>query len=116
VPSFLLTLLRFFRAFWRGLKDEEFRALFYIFIALLGSGTMFYSKVEGWSLLDALYFSVITLATVGYGDLHPSTPLSKAFTIFYILVGGGIFVGFITKVTQYETRKRRRRESKADDA
>jgi len=116
MPSFLLTLLRFFRAFWRGLKDDEFRALFYVFLTLLASGTVFYSSVEGWSLLDALYFSVITLATVGYGELHPTNTLSKVFTIFYILVGAGIFVAFITKVTLYETRQRHRHEGKKDDA
>ena len=116
MPSFLMTLLRFFRAFWHGLKDEEFRALFYVFLSLLISGTVFYSTIEGWSVLDALYFSVITLATVGYGDLHPTTTLSKVFTIFYILVGAGIFVAFITKVTLYETRRRRPRRRKADDA
>ena len=116
MSSFVLTLLRFFRAFWRGLKDEEFRALFYVFLALLVSGTIFYSRVEGWSLLDALYFSVITLATVGYGDLHPTTTLSKLFTIFYILVGAGIFVAFITKVTLYETRRREGRRRKTEHA
>ncbi|HEX9181656.1 MAG TPA: potassium channel family protein [Burkholderiales bacterium] len=116
MTSFLMTLLRFFRAFWRGLKDEEFRALLYVFLGLLVSGTAFYSQIEGWSLVDALYFSVITLATVGYGDLHPTTTLSKLFTILYILIGAGIFVAFITKVTLYETRKRRSHVRKAEDA
>ncbi len=116
MPSFILTLLRFFRAFWRGLRDDEFRALFYVFLSLLASGTVFYSSVEGWSLLDALYFSVITLATVGYGELHPTNTLSKVFTIFYILVGAGIFVAFITKVTLYETRRRQERKREKDDA
>ena len=43
-----------------------------------------------------------TLATVGYGDLHPTAPLSKAFTIVYIVLGVGVFVAFITKVTAHE--------------
>ena len=71
------------------------------------SGTIFYSTVEGWGALDSLYFSVSTLATIGYGDLHPTTPLSKVFTMVYIVLGVGVFVAFITKVTSYETRRRR---------
>jgi hypothetical protein len=50
---------------------------------------------------------VTTLATVGFGDLHPSTPLSKVFTMVYMVLGVGVFVAFITKVTDHETRRRR---------
>ena len=107
MSSFLLTLARLIRAFGRGLKDAEFRALLFVLVGLLVSGTIFYSTVEGWGILDSLYFSVITLATVGYGDLHPTTPLSKVFTMVYIVLGVGVFVAFITKVTAQETRRKR---------
>ncbi len=107
MSSFVLTIVRFIRAFAHGLKDAEFRALLLVLVGLLVSGTIFYSTVEGWGLLDALYFSVTTLATVGYGDLHPTTPLSKVFTIVYIVLGVGVFVAFITKVTAHQTRRRR---------
>ena len=110
MSSFFLTLARFMRAFVRGLKDAEFRALLFVLVGLLVSGTIFYSTVEGWGILDSLYFSVITLATVGYGDLHPTTPLSKVFTMIYIVLGVGVFVAFITKVTAHETRRRRKDE------
>ena len=107
MSSFVLIIVRFIRAFAHGLKDAEFRALLLVLVGLLVSGTIFYSTVEGWGLLDALYFSVTTLATVGYGDLHPTTPLSKVFTIVYIVLGVGVFVAFITKVTAHQTRRRR---------
>jgi hypothetical protein len=107
MSSFLLTLARFVRAFGRGLKDAEFRALLFVLVGLLVSGTIFYSTVEGWGLLDSLYFCVTTLATVGFGDLHPTTPLSKVFTMIYIVLGVGVFIAFITKVTAQETRRRR---------
>ena len=50
-------------------------------------GLMFYSGACGWSLINSLYFSVITLTTVGYGDLLPGTSTSKLFTSFYALIG-----------------------------
>jgi hypothetical protein len=71
-----MALVRLIRAFAHGLRDAEFRALFLVLLVLLVSGTIFYSAVEGWGILDSLYFCVSTLATVGYGDLHPTTPLS----------------------------------------
>ena len=80
------------------LEDDAFRATLFLFLGLLIAGTVAYSILERWSPLDALYFSVVTLATVGYGDLHPTTDLGKAFTILYILTGVGVLVVFASRV------------------
>ena len=98
MTSFYMTVMRFIDAFIRSLKDPEFRAMLLVVVGLLVSGTLFYSGVEGWTVLDALYFSVMTLATIGCEDLSPSTDLSKIFTILYVVVGVGVFLGFITKL------------------
>jgi voltage-gated potassium channel Kch len=70
-----------------------------MFLILL-LGTVFYRMAEGWSWLDSLYFSVITLSTVGYGDFNPTTPLSKIFTIAYIFLGISIFVSFASMLAK----------------
>jgi hypothetical protein len=103
-----MALLRFLVKFRRGLRDAEFRALFVSLISLLLTGTIFYSTVEGWTWLDALYFSVMTLSTVGYGDLHPTVPVSKIFTIIYVVIGVGLFVAFITKVAEQRPHRGRK--------
>jgi len=95
MPAFLILLFRFFRSLWRGLQDREFRALFLWVLAILFLGAWFYAKVEGWRALDAFYFTVTTLTTVGYGDFYPKTDAGKIFTIFYILVGLGLISSFI---------------------
>ncbi len=100
-------------AFLRGLKDPEFRAIFLLVAFLLASGTVFYSQAEGWGIVDSLYFSVITLTTIGYGDLHPTSPLSKIFTIFYILLGIGVLMIFVEKLAS-QAMKRRGREDEPE--
>lgn len=54
--------------------------------------TIFYRIVEGWSWIDSAYFSLVTISTVGYGDLSPETSIGKIFTMFYIIIGLGVFV------------------------
>jgi len=66
----------------------------------VATGTIFYHVVEGWSWVDSFYFSVITLATVGYGDLHPTTDLSKLFTAAYIVMGLGIIASAINIIAK----------------
>lgn len=87
------------------LNNIQFRRLLLLVVILLTVGTVFYSNVEGWGYLDSLYFCVTTLTTVGYGDLNPQTDLGKIFTIFYILVGVGILLGFINAVMHHAYRK-----------
>ena len=65
---------------------------------MLGIGTVVYHYLEGWSWIDALYFSVITLSTIGYGDFSPVTDTGKVFTIFYIIMGIGIILSFINTI------------------
>jgi voltage-gated potassium channel len=108
--SFFLMLRRFIRALvgaWR--RDEDFRSLDYLVLIILASGTIFYSTVEKWSLVDALYFSVTTLTTVGLGDLAPTTTLGKLFTVLYIFVGIGLIAGFITTLAKETFASGRRR-------
>jgi hypothetical protein len=74
VPIFVM-LGRFVRAVvdaWRS--DESLRIPLALVVSFLVSGTIFFTFVEYWSVLDAFYFSVTTLTTVGFGD--PGTPLS----------------------------------------
>jgi voltage-gated potassium channel len=85
--------------------DPQFAELVIISAGVLLLGTVFYSAVEGWRLLDSLYFSVTTLTTVGYGDLRPTTDISKLFTIFYILAGVGILLGFVNAVAAHARNK-----------
>jgi voltage-gated potassium channel Kch len=95
------TLYRFGRSVKNGLKDPEFEALLFLLLVILVSGTIFYHGVEGWGWLDSLYFSVVTLTTVGYGDLSPHTSIGKIFTMAYLLIGIGILFGFVNLLASH---------------
>ena len=115
--SFVLTLLRLVGAFARKSRDPEFRNILVLLLILIASGTVFYSTVEGWNWFDALYFCIITLATVGYGDFAPKTVWGKAFTMVYIFVGLGLFVAAIRDIADdlLENRQKRRNRRKKSE-
>jgi voltage-gated potassium channel len=64
-------------------------ALLLIF-AFLGSGAVFFPLVENWTVLDSIYFGMVTVTTVGYGDMGPVTVEGRIFTSIYVMAGVGI--------------------------
>jgi voltage-gated potassium channel Kch len=77
---------------YSALREPHIVILLAMTISLIGCATVFYRWQEGWRWLDAAYFSVVTIASVGYGDLTPKTDAGKLFTILYIFSGIGLFV------------------------
>ena len=103
------------RAFAHGARDPNVQPLYVAVAGILTAGTVFYAVVERWSILDALYFSVTTLTTVGLGDFTPQTGLGKAFTIIYVLAGVGLLLAFANAVLQEAMRAGPAKEEDAGD-
>ncbi|HSE60916.1 MAG TPA: potassium channel family protein [Candidatus Saccharimonadales bacterium] len=100
--DFFVMIARFFRAVWRSLKRERAaRALLAFVILILLSGTIFFVEVEHWSPIDALYYCVTTLATVGSGELRPHTDMGKIFTVVYIFMGVGAVVATLQLIARH---------------
>lgn len=74
---------------------HQFRAAAGVSLAVLATGAIFYHYIEDMTWLNAFYFCVITLTTIGYGDIVPTTNPGKLFTIFYVIVGVGIIATFV---------------------
>ena len=98
--SFWLVLFRLGKGVYRCWHDVAFRTTLILVCLSLLSGTLFYRSIEGWSWLDAAYFSVATISTVGYGDLAPKSDVGKLFTIVFIPVGIGLFVALVTQIAR----------------
>jgi hypothetical protein len=71
-----------------------------IFLGVILLGSLSFSLTEGRSLFDAFYFVIVTMATVGYGDVHPITASGKLLTILIIITGVGTFLGVIANTTE----------------
>jgi hypothetical protein len=64
--------------------------------------------LEDLSLVDAFYYNIVTMSTVGYGDIHPTNPFSRIFAILLIIMGGASFLGVIANATEILLVKRER--------
>ncbi|UCG13882.1 MAG: potassium channel protein [Deltaproteobacteria bacterium] len=81
-----------------GSRNIAIAALLLGFV--LSMGTAGYAIVEGWNLLDSLYMTVITLTTVGYGEVHPVSDRGRVLTIMILFSGIGVGAYLIGTVTQ----------------
>lgn len=86
----------------------RFRIYFLILAAVLFIGMAGLIVIENFSPIDAFYFLIVTIATVGYGDLYPVTQAGKILVIFIILCGVGCFVGVVANAIEYLIERRER--------
>lgn len=101
----MLSLALAFRGLARAVagvwRDPETKALPFVAAALILTGTIFYWRVEGWTIVQSLYFAVVTLTTVGYGDFTPQSAGAQVFTIIYIFTGIGVFVALLGSIARH---------------
>lgn len=90
-------------------------------LVLVVVGTLGYVVVEGWSTLDSLYMTVITLTTVGYREVHEMTPGGQVFTmllamggIYTLFYAAGSVIGMIVRGDLIEFLGRRRMQREVD--
>ena len=72
-----------------------------ILVFLLFAGTAGYMVIEGWTVIDALYMTVITFTTVGYQEVQPLSTVGRVFNIFLILGGVGAMLYFLTALMSH---------------
>jgi voltage-gated potassium channel len=85
--AILMHMLRLFR-------HRKMQIALAFLTLLTAAGTFIFWELEDWTVIDALYFTVATLTTVGYGDVVPTLPATKLLaTLYMILVVPMILIG-----------------------
>ncbi|MFH1747020.1 MAG: potassium channel protein [Planctomycetota bacterium] len=86
-----------------GITQRLFKSLFVLGTVVMGGAVGYYllEGQRGWTAIDAIYMSVITVATVGYGEVHDLDQTGRLFTVVLILCGVGAFTYTITSVGNY---------------
>lgn len=92
-------------------RDDVYRYLAVSALVLLAAGTVGFRLLEDWSWVDSLYYSVIAVTTVGFGDLTPTTDASKLFTVAYVLSGLSIITTYLNARTHRRGARRSHRSN-----
>lgn len=85
---------------------RNFRLLAAAAILAVAAGTIFMHYIEKLSWINSVYFSVVSLTTVGYGDIVPKTDPGKIFVCFYLLAGIGIIAAFASNLIKNAVARR----------
>ena len=85
---------------------QIFLALFLLVVTI---GTAGFMHLEDLSFTEAFYYNIVTMSTVGYGDIHPTNPASRMFAILLIIMGGATFLGVIANGSELILVKREAR-------
>ena len=106
---------RFYKVMKAGWEDPEFRGLAIVLGSWIALGTIIYSIREDWSIIDSLYFSVMTLTTIGYGDFAPTSSGMRLYTVVYSVMGIGLFVAFNAQLARFAFQSRGHDDTNSDD-
>jgi voltage-gated potassium channel len=80
---------------------RRFLQVIYVLLLVVIAGVIGYMVIEGWSFVDALYMTVITISTVGYSEVHGLSTAGRIFSIILIIGGVGVMFYTLTTIVQY---------------
>lgn len=85
---------------------NQFRIAGLVALLVLAFGAVFFHYTENLGWVDSFYFCTITLTTIGYGDITPTTSFGKIFTSFYAILGIGIIGTFANLLLKRSVTKK----------
>ncbi len=96
--------------------QHAFKVITAAALVVIATGTVSYHFLEDWSWVDSLYFSVVAVTTVGFGDLVPTTDAAILFTVAYVIAGIAVLGLFLNeRLRRGQHRRRVKAERRRDD-
>ncbi|MEX0783398.1 MAG: potassium channel family protein [Dehalococcoidia bacterium] len=86
--------------------DPESRALLVTVLVQVTGGTVVFSLIEDWSVIDSFYFCVVTSTTIGYGDFTPTTEVGRLVCVVYIIISVGLVVALLSRIAMGRVERR----------
>ena len=80
---------------------QRLQTIIYVLIIIVCAGVIGYTTIEGWSFLDALYMTIITLSTVGFQEVKELSEAGMIFSMVLIVFGVGAMYYTLITVVQY---------------
>lgn len=80
---------------------RRIRLLLVLFLLVIITGVIGYTAIEGWSIGEALYMTIITITTVGFQEVNPLSVAGRYFTIFLVLAGVGTVFYTLASITEF---------------
>ena len=103
------------RSFNGILRHPRHQAFALSVVIVVVTGVVFYRLNEDWSVADSLYFTVIALTTIGFGDFTPTTTLSRLFTTVYAIIGVGL-IGILVNLIVTNAQQAIKHQGPGSDA
>jgi hypothetical protein len=97
-------------------SDVKVRGLLLFTMSLIALATILFWWIEGWPWIDAAFFAITTISTIGYGNITPVTTAGKLVTMGYIMLGLGVFVATTSAVAEALVRRREQAQTKRDES
>lgn len=100
VLSFSISVMRLLKAMRRAWRLPAFKGALWLTIMILLSGTLFYHGAENWTWIESLYFTFMTISTIGAQDMMPQSDFGKIFTIIFAVIGIGVLIALVSMLAK----------------
>ena len=101
---------QFWRPVWRFLRRDNIDRIILVLGLLIGGSSVIISRVESLSLTDSLWWSIVTLTTVGYGDIAPATLIGRVIAAVNMVVGIGVLAALSASLASILVERKMKEE------
>ncbi|CUA74245.1 Outward-rectifier potassium channel TOK1 [Rhizoctonia solani] len=82
-------------------------------MCLIALNALIFSRIENWTYLQGIYFTIVTFLTIGFGDCHPTKPSTKVLLFFLSLLGVTLLASCISMIVSFFNKNQHEHKARA---